>query len=63
VPEDCFLHESCVYCLVSVVSYRYLKKQYLLDVTEIFNLLDREKKYRLVKLAFYLLLFFIVIYK
>ncbi|XP_073391617.1 protein cornichon homolog 4 isoform X2 [Physcomitrium patens] len=41
----------------------YLKKEHLLDVTEIFNLLDREKKYRLAKLAFYLLLFFIVIYK
>ncbi|KAG0583596.1 hypothetical protein M758_3G149700 [Ceratodon purpureus] len=67
---------SCVYLLtghwllfllnVPLTYYHvnlYLKKQHLLDVTEIFNLLDREKKYRLVKLAFYLLLFFIVIYK
>lgn len=42
---------------------RYMRSQHLLDVTEIFNLLDREKKYRLVKLAFYLLLFFIAVYK
>jgi len=41
----------------------YLKKEHLLDVTEIFNQLNREKKYRMIKLAFYLLLFFIVIYK
>lgn len=42
---------------------RYLRKQHLLDVTEIFSHLGREKKYRLVKLAFYLLLFVIVIFK
>ncbi|XP_024389696.1 protein cornichon homolog 1 isoform X1 [Physcomitrium patens] len=41
----------------------YLRKQHLLDVTEIFSHLGREKKYRLVKLAFYLLLFVIVIFK
>jgi hypothetical protein len=32
------------------------------DVTEIFTSLNREKKYRLVKLAFYILLFFLAIY-
>lgn len=41
----------------------YFKKEHLLDVTEIFSQLNKEKKYRLIKLAFYLLLFFIVIYK
>ncbi|KAG6557569.1 hypothetical protein Mapa_000845 [Marchantia paleacea] len=41
----------------------YMNKRHLVDVTEIFNLLGYEKKYRLMKLGFYLLLFFIVIYK
>ncbi|KAJ4971569.1 hypothetical protein NE237_004668 [Protea cynaroides] len=40
----------------------YMKRQHFIDVTEIFRLLDGEKKHRMVKLAFYLLLFFIVIY-
>jgi hypothetical protein len=40
-----------------------MKKQYLIDVTEIFNVLGKEKKYRLIKLGFYVFLFFIVIYR
>ena len=40
-----------------------MKKQYLVDVTEIFNVLGKEKKYRLIKLGFYVFLFFIVIYR
>ncbi|KAJ7524554.1 hypothetical protein O6H91_17G011000 [Diphasiastrum complanatum] len=41
----------------------YLKQQHLIDVTEIFNLLDREKKQRFIKLGFYLLLLIIVMYR
>ncbi|CAM6035240.1 unnamed protein product [Sphagnum compactum] len=41
----------------------YLDHKHLVDVTEIFTSLNREKKYRLVKLAFYILLFFLAIYR
>eukprot|EP00250_Pteridium_aquilinum_P004106 c14343_g1_i1 orf=41-616(+) len=41
----------------------YLKRQHLVDVTEIFSVLGKEKKYRLIKLGFYVLMFFIVIYR
>ncbi|GLJ22120.1 hypothetical protein SUGI_0415050 [Cryptomeria japonica] len=40
----------------------YMKRKHLVDVTEIFNLLNGEKKYRMIKLAYYLILFFIAIY-
>ncbi|CAK9157224.1 unnamed protein product [Ilex paraguariensis] len=39
----------------------FMKRQHLIDVTEVFRFLSAEKKYRIVKLAFYLLLFIIVI--
>ncbi|MCO5575934.1 hypothetical protein L7F22_029741 [Adiantum nelumboides] len=42
---------------------KFLKRQHLVDVTEIFNVLGKEKKYRLIKLGFYVLMFFIVIYR
>ncbi|CAM8960895.1 unnamed protein product [Rhodiola kirilowii] len=38
----------------------YTKKQHLVDVTEIFRTLNGEKKYRIVKLVFYALLFCII---
>ncbi|KAH7331065.1 hypothetical protein KP509_20G013900 [Ceratopteris richardii] len=41
----------------------FLKRQHLVDVTEIFNVLGKEKKHRLIKLGFYVLMFFIVIYR
>lgn len=41
----------------------YMNRQHLVDVTEIFSLLGKEKKYRLIKLGFYVFLFFIVIYR
>eukprot|EP00249_Psilotum_nudum_P007103 c20306_g1_i1 orf=482-916(+) len=41
----------------------YMRRQHLVDVTEIFNHLGKEKKYRLIKLGFYVFLFFIVIYR
>ncbi|XP_059668471.1 protein cornichon homolog 1 isoform X2 [Cornus florida] len=39
----------------------FFKRQHLIDVTEVFRFLTAEKKYRIIKLAFYLLLFVMVI--
>uniref|UniRef100_A0A5B7AU57 Putative Cornichon n=1 Tax=Davidia involucrata TaxID=16924 RepID=A0A5B7AU57_DAVIN len=39
----------------------FTKRQHLIDVTEVFRFLSAEKKYRIIKLAFYLVLFVIVI--
>lgn len=39
----------------------FMKRQHLIDVTEVFRTLSAEKKYRVAKLAFYLFLFIIVI--
>ncbi|XP_057501472.1 protein cornichon homolog 1 isoform X1 [Actinidia eriantha] len=39
----------------------YMKRQHLIDVTEVFRFLNAEKKYRIIKLAFYLVLFAVVI--
>uniref|UniRef100_A0A0D6R4P6 Protein cornichon homolog 1 n=1 Tax=Araucaria cunninghamii TaxID=56994 RepID=A0A0D6R4P6_ARACU len=41
----------------------YKSGKHLLDVTEIFNLLNGEKKYRMIKIGYYLILFFIVIFR
>lgn len=41
----------------------YMKRKHLIDVTEVFRDLSFEKKYRLVKLGFYLLLLFIIIFR
>nr|XP_043621787.1 protein cornichon homolog 1 [Erigeron canadensis] len=47
---------------ITVYNYMlYSKRRHLIDVTEVFRSLDAEKKYRIVKLAFYLLLFVLVI--
>ncbi|MQL90373.1 hypothetical protein Taro_022972 [Colocasia esculenta] len=40
----------------------YLGRKHLVDVTEIFSLLSEEKKSRLIKLAFYVSMFIIIIY-
>ncbi|CAN8245288.1 unnamed protein product [Cochlearia groenlandica] len=40
----------------------YSRKQHLIDVTEIFNLLDWEKKKRLFKLAYVILTLFLTIF-
>lgn len=40
----------------------YMKRQHLVDVTEIFRTLNGEKKSRIIKLAFYFSIFIIVIY-
>ncbi|GBG61058.1 hypothetical protein CBR_g18650 [Chara braunii] len=42
---------------------KYSRKEHLIDETEIFNVLAQEKRYRLLKLLFYLLLIVIVIYR
>lgn len=39
----------------------FMKGEHLVDVTEIFRTLSLEKKYRLIKLAIYLVFFFLVI--
>ncbi|KAG6603241.1 protein cornichon homolog 1-like isoform X1 [Cucurbita moschata] len=41
----------------------FLKKEHLIDVTEVFRTLKREKYFRLAKLIFYLLLFLVVIFR
>lgn len=41
----------------------YLNQKHLLDVTEIFRDLNTEKKYRFIKLALYLLLFTVVLFR
>uniref|UniRef100_A0A804PRE2 Uncharacterized protein n=1 Tax=Zea mays TaxID=4577 RepID=A0A804PRE2_MAIZE len=41
----------------------YLARKHLVDVTEIFRQLSDEKKYRMIKLAFYFCLFIITIYR
>ncbi|XP_071720232.1 protein cornichon homolog 1-like [Rutidosis leptorrhynchoides] len=42
-------------------SMLYSKRRHLIDVTEVFRSIDAEKKYRIVKLSFYLFLFVLVI--
>uniref|UniRef100_A0A5B7AWR1 Putative Cornichon n=1 Tax=Davidia involucrata TaxID=16924 RepID=A0A5B7AWR1_DAVIN len=39
----------------------FMKRQHLIDVTEVFRSLNAEKKYRIIKLGFYLILFVLVI--
>nr|ABK26736.1 unknown [Picea sitchensis] len=64
-----FLLTGCWFmCLITapLVYYHaqlYVRRKHLVDVTEIFNLLNAEKKYRMIKLVYYLILFFIVIYR
>ncbi|KAG1327260.1 protein cornichon [Cocos nucifera] len=41
----------------------FLNRRHLIDVTEIFRLLNGEKKYRIIKLAIYFSIFVIVIYR
>ncbi|XP_011625461.1 protein cornichon homolog 4 [Amborella trichopoda] len=56
-----------MFLLMAPVTYYhiklYLARRHLVDVTEIFRLLNGEKKYRMVKLAFYLTLFFVVMFR
>ena len=49
--------------VVGWLARSYLKGEALVDVTEIFNNLSMEKKIRLTKLFFHLLMFIIIIYR
>ncbi|XP_019187316.1 PREDICTED: protein cornichon homolog 1 isoform X2 [Ipomoea nil] len=40
---------------------KFLSRQHLIDVTEVFRVIDFEKKLRIAKLAFYLIFFIIVL--
>ncbi|KAM6568495.1 hypothetical protein CsatB_016480 [Cannabis sativa] len=41
----------------------FVNKRHLIDVTEVFRALSGEKKFRLIKLGFYLFLLFIIIFR
>jgi hypothetical protein len=66
-----YLFVSCPFMLVidnqiksyDICFFRYLARKHLVDVTEIFRQLSGEKKYRMIKLAFYFCLFIITIYR
>ncbi|CAI8614044.1 unnamed protein product [Vicia faba] len=45
------------------VKKEYVKRQHLLDVTEVFRVLNAEKKFRITKLAFYLTMVIITIFR
>ncbi|CDP20907.1 unnamed protein product [Coffea canephora] len=46
--------------LCCFLCFRFMKREHLIDVTEVFRVLSVEKKLRVVKLGFYLLLFVLV---
>jgi hypothetical protein len=58
-------HVRATYFLYLHVNFfiRYMARKHLVDVTEIFRQLNGEKKYRMIKLAFYFCLFIITIYR
>ncbi|KAG2405678.1 Protein cornichon-like protein [Vigna angularis] len=41
----------------------YMKQQHLIDVTEVFRALNSEKKFRLAKLAYYLTIIIITVFR
>lgn len=41
--------------------FRFMKRQHLMDVTEAFRFIDAEKRIRIFKLGFYLILFVFVL--
>ncbi|KAK9157845.1 hypothetical protein Scep_004419 [Stephania cephalantha] len=41
----------------------YMNQKHLIDVTEIFSVLNAEKKYRVIKIGFYLVLFIVVLFR
>ncbi|XP_061373701.1 protein cornichon homolog 1-like [Gastrolobium bilobum] len=41
----------------------YVKRKHLIDVTEVFRVLNAEKKFRLAKLAFYILVLLIIVFR
>ncbi|XP_024031213.1 protein cornichon homolog 1 [Morus notabilis] len=49
--------------LMCYAAMLFMKRKHLIDVTEVFRDLSFEKKYRLVKLGFYFVLLFIIIFR
>lgn len=43
--------------------FRYMKQQHLIDVTEVFRNLKVEKKFRIIKLGFYVIFFILVVFR
>ncbi|AAF79633.1 F5O11.11 [Arabidopsis thaliana] len=60
LPEFIVQGVLCVFYLLT--GHCYSKRQHLVDVTEIFNLLNWEKKKRLFKLAYIVLNLFLTIF-
>lgn len=42
---------------------RYVKREHLIDVTEVFRVLSAEKKFRIAKLVLYLIVLIVVIFR
>eukprot|EP00899_Mesostigma_viride_P017391 jgi/Mesvir1/25653/Mv01871-RA.1 len=62
------LHRQYVMTLINVPlllhhARKFWRRKHLVDVTEIFNQLAREKRHRFVKMGFYLFVFVIIIYR
>ncbi|XP_020267670.1 protein cornichon homolog 1-like isoform X2 [Asparagus officinalis] len=63
------LFRLCALFLLSSVSSlllrigRFMERKHHINVTEIFRVLNAEKKYRMIKLSLYLSIFVIIIYK
>ncbi|KAG6516937.1 hypothetical protein ZIOFF_020312 [Zingiber officinale] len=49
-------------CYLIISTYRYQRRQHLIDVTEIFNQLNQEKKRRLFKLINLVILLFLSLF-
>lgn len=64
-----YLHMfACIYIFDDLsyshrILFRFVNRKHLIDVTEVFRALSAEKKFRLVKLGFYLVLLFIIIFR
>nr|XP_027188887.1 protein cornichon homolog 1 isoform X1 [Cicer arietinum] len=59
-------HWFMFFFMLPLASYHvmlYVKRQHLLDVTEVFRVLNAEKKFRIAKLAFYLTMVIITIFR
>ncbi|XP_028783315.1 protein cornichon homolog 1-like isoform X1 [Neltuma alba] len=59
-------HWFMIFLTVPITAYHmtlYAKQQHLLDVTEMFRVVNAEKKYRIVKFALYLLTLAVVVFR
>lgn len=63
LQKNCYVPPDCSYfCLIFLdLHFRYLSNKHLVDVTEVFKVVNTEKKARLIKLGFYVLFFGLVI--